>query len=63
MLISVPACWTDRVPSDTVVTLSAGRSPLRLKDPLGLTRLVAALEQEAVGDRWLDVPESGCNSR
>ena len=50
-LVSVPARWTDRVPSDPVVTVSAGRSPFRLEDLLELTRLVAALEQEAADDR------------
>jgi hypothetical protein len=46
-LISVPASWTDVVPPDPVVTVSAGRSPFRLEDLLELTRLVAALGEEA----------------
>jgi hypothetical protein len=50
-LISVPARWTDRVAADPVVALSAGRSPFRLEDVLKLTRLLAALEQEAPHDR------------
>lgn len=49
-LISVPARWTDRVPADPVVTVSAGRSLFRLEDLLELARLVAAREQEAAND-------------
>jgi hypothetical protein len=51
MLVSVPAHWTDRIPADPVVTVSAGRSPFRLEDLLELTRLVAAWEQEAAHAR------------
>ena len=50
-LVSVPARWTDRVPPDPVVVVSAGRSPFRLEDLLELTRLLAALEQEVAHDR------------
>ena len=50
-LVSVPARWTDRIPADPVVTVSAGRSPFRLKDLLELARLVAAWEQEGADDR------------
>ena len=50
-LVSVPVRWTDRVPADPVVTVSAGRSPFRLEDLLELARLVAAREQEAPHDR------------
>jgi hypothetical protein len=45
-LIPVPARWTDRVPPDPVVDISAGRSPFRLEDLLELVRLVEALRQE-----------------
>ncbi len=51
MLVSVPVHWTDRIPTDPVVTVSAGRSPFRLEDLLELTRLVAAWEQEAANAR------------
>jgi len=50
-LTSVPARWTDTIPPDPVVSISAGRSPFRLEDLLELTRLVIALEQEAAHDR------------
>ncbi len=50
-LVSVPAHWTDRIPTDPVVTVSAGRSPFRLEDLLELTRLVVAWEQEAAHAR------------
>jgi len=50
-LVSVPARWTDMVPPDPVISISAGRSPFRLEDLLELTRLVTALEQEAAHDR------------
>ena len=50
-LISIPARWTDRVAPNPVVTVSAGRSPFRLEDLLELTRLVAALGQEASHER------------
>ena len=45
-LVSVPACWTDRIPPDPVVAISAGRLPFRLEDLLELTRLFAALDRE-----------------
>ncbi len=50
-LVPVPARWTDTVPPDPVVSISAGRSPFRLEDLLELSRLVTALEQEAAHDR------------
>ena len=49
-LASVPARWTDTVPPDPVVSISAGRSPFRLEDLLELTRLVMAMQQEAAHD-------------
>ncbi len=49
-LACVPASWTDVVPPDPVVTVSAGRSPFRLEDLLELSRLVTALQQEAAHD-------------
>ena len=45
-LVSVTARWTDMVPPDPVVVVSAGRSPFRLEDLLELARLIAALQQE-----------------
>jgi hypothetical protein len=46
-LTRIAASWTDLATPDPVVAVSAGRSPFRLQDLLELTRLVAALEQEA----------------
>jgi len=51
LLACVPASWTDAVPADPVVAISAGRSPFRLEDLLELTRLLAALQQEVDRDR------------
>jgi len=45
-LTSVPAGWTDVIPPDPVVAISAGRSPFRLQDLLELARLVEPLKQE-----------------
>ena len=50
-LVSVPARWTDTVPPDPVISISAGRSPFRLEDLLELTRLVIVLQQEIAHDR------------
>ena len=49
-LASVPARWTDTVPPDAFVSISAARSPFRLEDLLELARLVTALQQEAAHD-------------
>ena len=49
-LVSVPARWTDRIPPDPIVALSAGRLPFRLEDLLELARLLAALAMEASHD-------------
>ena len=49
-LACVPANWTDVIPPDPVVAVSAGRSPFRLEDLLELTRLVTALQQETAHD-------------
>ena len=45
-VVSVEARWTNVVPPDPVVAVSAGRSPFRLEDLLEIARLVAALQQE-----------------
>ena len=50
-LACVPASWTDVIPPDPVVAISAGRLPFRLEDLLELARLLAALEPEASHDR------------
>jgi hypothetical protein len=50
-LACVPASWTDAVPADPVVAVSAGRSPFRLEDLLELTRLVAEFGKEMPHDR------------
>ncbi len=49
-LVSVPAHWTDRIPADPLVTVSAGRSPFRLENLLELIRLVAAWEHKGTDD-------------
>jgi hypothetical protein len=49
-LVSVPASWTDVVPPDPVVAVSAGRSPFRVGDLLELVRMVEALGQEDVDE-------------
>lgn len=51
LLASIPASWTDVIPADPVVAISAGRSPFRLEDLLELTRLLLALQQEVDHDR------------
>lgn len=50
-LSCVPASWTDAVPADPVVAVSAGRSPFRLEDLLELTRLLSSLGQEVSHER------------
>jgi hypothetical protein len=50
-LACIPASWTDMIPPDPVVAISAGRSPFRLQDLLELARLVEAREQEVAHDR------------
>ena len=47
-LVSVPAAWTDLVAPDPFVVVSAGRSPFRTADLLGLAELVAD-----VRSRWV----------
>jgi Family of unknown function (DUF5372) len=42
-LASLPAEWTDVVPADPFVVVSAGRSPFRTADLLVLAELVAQL--------------------
>jgi hypothetical protein len=49
-LCCIPARWTDAVPADPVVVISAGRSPFRLQDLRELVRLLAALQQEVNHD-------------
>ena len=50
-VVSVEARWTDVVPPNPVVAMSAGRSPFLLEDLLELTRLVAARRQEVAHGR------------
>jgi len=45
-LCSIPANWTDVVPPDPVVVVSAGRSAFRLGDLVELARLVSTLRDE-----------------
>jgi hypothetical protein len=42
-LVSLPAEWTDVVPADPFVVVSAGRSPFRVSDLVELSVLVAEL--------------------
>jgi hypothetical protein len=44
-LISLPAAWTDVLPPDPFVVLSAGRSAFRVTDLLELAQLLRHLEQ------------------
>jgi hypothetical protein len=46
-LTGIAAQWTDIVPPDPVVVLSAGRSPFRFEDLVELSRLLASLRSEA----------------
>ena len=46
-LTGIAAQWTDMVPPDPVVVLSAGRSPFRFEDLVELSRLLASLRSEA----------------
>jgi hypothetical protein len=41
-LLSLPAEWTDLVPPDLFVVVSAGRSPFHIDDLLALCELLAA---------------------
>jgi hypothetical protein len=45
-LCSIPASWTDAIPPDLVVVVSAGRSAFRLGDLIELARIVASLREE-----------------
>jgi hypothetical protein len=45
-LSGIAAHWTDMVPPDPVVVLSAGQSPFRFEDLMELSRLVASLQTE-----------------
>ena len=50
-LASLPAEWTDVVPADPFVVVSAGRSPFRTADLLMLAELVAQLGAGSGGAR------------
>jgi hypothetical protein len=50
-LCCIPASWTDAVPPDPVVALSAGRCAFRVADLMELVRLVESLEAEVRHDR------------
>jgi hypothetical protein len=44
-LVSIPAAWTDVMPPDPFVLVSAGRSAFRVADLLALARFLARLRQ------------------
>jgi hypothetical protein len=46
-LACLPAEWTDMVPGDPFVAVSAGRSPFRTADLLELAELIGELRQGA----------------
>ncbi len=46
-LCCIPAAWTDVVPPDPVVAMSAGRCPFRVVDLAELARLIDSLDGEA----------------
>ena len=46
-LVCLPAEWTDVVPGDPFVVVSAGRSPFRTADLLELAELIGELRQGA----------------
>ena len=48
-MISVPANWTDIVPEDPVVKLSAGRSHYRVEDLVELVELIERFPEEVTG--------------
>ena len=50
-LANLPAGWTDVVPADPFVVISAGRSPFRTADLLVLAELVAQLGAGSGADR------------
>ena len=50
-LANLPAEWTDVVPADPFVVVSAGRSPFRTADLLVLAELVAQLGAGPGADR------------
>ena len=47
----LPLAWTSLFPEDPAVVFGAGQSPFRLMDLLELSRLIAALRDEALGQK------------
>jgi hypothetical protein len=47
-VLSLPAAWTDALPSDAFVLQAAGRSALRMQDLLSLVQLVRDLDRHEV---------------
>lgn len=45
-LVSVPASWTDVLPADPFVVLSAGRAFFRTEDLIALVRLIEGWESK-----------------
>jgi hypothetical protein len=56
-LVSLPAEWTDAVPVDPFVVVSAGRSPFHVEGLLELSELVARLVAGRSTVRPLDVKQ------
>jgi hypothetical protein len=48
-LKSLPVAWTDAIPPDPVVALSAGRSAFRIQDLLELSRMMEAVRAKNEG--------------
>jgi Family of unknown function (DUF5372) len=44
-LVSMPAQWTSLLPVDPFVSISAGRSPFRVRDLLELSQLIIRIRQ------------------
>jgi len=46
-LLSLPASWTSAAADDPFVAISAGRSPFRVVDLLGMAELVARTDESS----------------
>jgi hypothetical protein len=56
-LVSLPAEWTDVVPADPFIVVSAGRSPFRIADLLELSELLTELDAHRVSSVKRTTPE------
>ncbi len=53
-LVSIPSCWTDVVPPDPFVVVSAGRALFRTEDLMALVRLIEGWESKDEGTKWTE---------